>query len=392
VILPDPTPDDAAPFTEEALALELDALPGGVAGRDNEENEVPDLVDMVVRLSQPLDDSAFRQAPPFAPGSAAIIDGAELVRLCALPDATQVPAIATRGVVRSTRLEHIRMLRLLRTLPADLQALPAPTAVAEFMMRRRKEKQWRWATTLKYLATCQGALASLPLLRHTNTVVRLQLSPIWTATMRATARLCREELPSQPRAASWMEVSQVLRTEPNILTFAAILLSWLTASRIGCVLQLSASDVTTHTDGSLSVRFQRGKGVLLRGQCYTVHTGIVPANFLPRLQRFLSEHPRFLFPQHFKGDQVRTALRRVNRALEQRSLRRGALQALALAPGITDETLLLYSGHSNVRTLRRYLNWGVAAHHTRAMMAPFGTTITTSPTASSPSQMTSTTA
>ena len=54
---------------------------------------------------------------------------------------------------------------------------------------------------------------------------------------------------------------------------------------------------------------------------------------------------------------VLAALRRVSHDLENRSIRRGALQALANA-GTPEDVLLLFSGHTNVVTLRRYLGWG----------------------------------
>ena len=56
-------------------------------------------------------------------------------------------------------------------------------------------------------------------------------------------------------------------------------------------------------------------------------------------------------------DVVLTALRRISSDLENRSLRRGALQALAIS-GVDEPTLLLFSGHVLVSTLRRYLAWG----------------------------------
>ena len=64
-----------------------------------------------------------------------------------------------------------------------------------------------------------------------------------------------------------------------------------------------------------------------------------------------------MFPQ-VKGADLKVALRVVDPALEQRSLRRGAIQALA-ASGLKDEELLHYSGHSSVQMLRRYLNYGL---------------------------------
>jgi len=46
-----------------------------------------------------------------------------------------------------------------------------------------------------------------------------------------------------------------------------------------------------------------------------------------------------------------------NIKLENRSLRRGALQSLAKA-GAPLATMLNFSGHSNVTSLKRYLNFG----------------------------------
>ena len=261
------------------------------------------------------------------------------------------------------------MLKLLQTMPPDIRNLPLPDAILEFLMRRRRSRKWRWSTTLKYLATAQGALSALPLYKDVRTELLLSRSKVWVHGMKATARRAREELPNQPQAATWSEVQTCLRNEPNLLVFCAILLSWLTAARTGCTLQLARNDVQAHEDGSMSVRFVRGKSVLLRGSAYTVHTPPCPPEFLPRLQRLLSERHSWLFPRDFKGSLIKDSLRRGgNTALEQRSLRRGSIQALATAPNMTDELLMLFSGHQSVNTLRRYLNWGVKAVHTRLRM------------------------
>ena len=131
------------------------------------------------------------------------------------------------------------------------------------------------------------------------------------------------------------------------------------------------SDITWH-DSCLSVCFRRGKGALLRGTAYTVHTGPIPMSYASRLRSWMEARRTWLFPKEVKGHLLRNALRRADPALEQRSLRRGSLQLLASVTGITDETLLLFSGHSSVKTLRRYLNWGVKANHTRTTMANVG--------------------
>ena len=263
------------------------------------------------------------------------------------------------------------MLRSLLSLPSDLHHAPIATAVAEALMRRRKERGWRWTTTIKQLACAQGALASLPLYRDTTYGLLLKKYPTWVHSLRAAARNARKELPRQPKAATWLQVKMVLDSEPSLPVFVAILLAWSTSARTGCILQLMKSDITWH-DSCLSVCFRRGKGALLRGTAYTVHTGPIPMSYASRLRSWMEARRTWLFPKEVKGHLLRNALRRADPALEQRSLRRGSLQLLASVTGITDETLLLFSGHSSVKTLRRYLNWGVKANRTRTTMANVG--------------------
>ena len=135
-----------------------------------------------------------------------------------------------------------------------------------------------------------------------------------------------------------------------------MLLTWLTCGRGGDVLLLKPKDAEEHATG-LRVSFWRGKTVKTRGP-YTVFTQMPPEEFLEDWKAHVQQATRnqFLF-QGVKGEQIKIALRRVNPRLEQRSLRRGALQTLA-ATNISDEKLLHYSGHTNVTMLRRYLDFG----------------------------------
>ncbi len=61
------------------------------------------------------------------------------------------------------------------------------------------------------------------------------------------------------------------------------------------------------------------------------------------------------------------ALRRTNSKLENRSIRRGALQTLTAA-GATDQELMLFSGHTTVQMLNRYLLWGSVGSHKKTVM------------------------
>jgi hypothetical protein len=58
------------------------------------------------------------------------------------------------------------------------------------------------------------------------------------------------------------------------------------------------------------------------------------------------------------GEDVAAALKRVDTDLEQRSIRRGALQHTATEDETSEEILMMFSGHRRVETLRRYLDWG----------------------------------
>jgi len=105
-----------------------------------------------------------------------------------------------------------------------------------------------------------------------------------------------------------------------------------------------------------SITYLKGKGVILRGP-YTVHT-IMPDDSL--LLRILEMPGEYLFPQD-KAEDIHklalTALKEVDRRIEQRSIRRGALQELAMTDA-DESTLLMFSGHRDAQMLWRYLGWG----------------------------------
>jgi integrase len=336
--------------------------------QDDEEQDAEDFADLVVTLMG--DDVEPAAVPPFQSGhrdsrSVTAMKGEDLLKLLQL-SAENVPSLSTLGIVKSTRQEHQRMLRLLHDLLVQLPSfhkLPLTTAVAELLLRRRKERNWRWSTTVKYLATAHGALALLPLYRQTTGPVLVKCCPVWGQTMKAAAQRARQELPKQPRAISWQELRQVLESETNTQTFTALLIGWFTAARLGCILQLQRRDLTTNDETrTIDVRFLAGKGVKARGP-YTVTTPAIPQPQWTRLVKYLSERPRHLFTMDTTGAQLKVALRRGHMENEQRSIRRGALQALALAPGMTTEILMRFSGHTQERTLMRYLNFGTKAKY-----------------------------
>ena len=155
---------------------------------------------------------------------------------------------------------------------------------------------------------------------------------------------------------------------------AFLALTWATCARPGCVRQLKLEDIALEGPGpdgypTLSVTFRRGKGVIFRGP-YTVHTVLWPeaAAALQHTMRQRSAGNQFLWEQRRSNNDVQqqllAALRSANPLLEQKSMRRGSLQQLA-AQGYDARTLMHFSGHTQEKTLMRYLNWGARSGELR---------------------------
>jgi hypothetical protein len=287
--------------------------------------------------------------------------------------APKIPSIALLGLAPTTRVEHRRVLAHLTSLPADLLDAPADIALVEWLSRRRKQRRWRGVSTAKNAACVQGAFRLLPMYRTGDAGLgcgaglRLGLSPVWQQFVRATSKMARAELPCQPKAATTAQVAAVLAMQdlPE-KTRMAILLGWVTTQRIGCIRQLAREDLVLNAvTRTVSVRFRKGKVVAARGP-YTVHSAPISLALWEQLQQFLASAPPAEVFRSLTGAMVKLALRRVDRQLEQRSLRRGAVQAQAAAPGMKNDVLLAYTGHVSLASLFRYLNWGLKARHVAA--------------------------
>ena len=277
----------------------------------------------------------------------------------------RLPHIVDQGLAKDTRAAHRRMLNFVTSTlqPSDRPLAPA---LLEMIQRSRVQRAWKCSTTMRYLASLQGALALLPLYRIATAPVLLNEDPVWRQALKSAALHAKEEAPRQPEPATLSDVRKAISLEKHLGVKVAILLAWVTCARVGCILQLRLSDLAWSDNPHLAITFNRGKGVRFRGP-YTVHTVLSPA-WARLLKRWSAARKTTLFPAQVTGVQVKLALRRSRPNLEQRSLRRGSLQHLAEQTNITEEQLLLFSGHTSVATLRRYLNWGLKGRDRKQMM------------------------
>ncbi len=276
----------------------------------------------------------------------------------------EVKDLALRSLALSTVKAHKRMLRFLSNMPEKYHQLNLDRAMEQYFLEVKSVRRWLPTTMMVKMATAHGALRLLPLYTEGELPVLMRESVTWMSAMKAAAKMAKQHPPTQPTAATWKEVEEAISKETQTSVKMALLITWLTCGRGGDVLLLKPSDVEITTRPSkeghakvMSVGFWKGKTVKTRGS-YTVFTQAPPQAMFNQWQEYHKSvgEQKYLF-RGVKGSQIKDALRRANPKLEQRSLRRGAIQALA-ATNLKDEELLHYSGHTNVTMLRRYLNFG----------------------------------
>lgn len=290
---------------------------------------------------------------------------------------TDMDDMAQHSLAVSTVKAHKRLLRFLMLLPEKYRQLNLDQAMVQYFLDLKVSRKWLASTMVVKMATAHGALRLLPLYVEGELPVMMKESVTWMSAMKAAGRLAKQTPPHQPQAATWEQVKTAIDKEKDTAIRMALLLTWLTCGRGRDVLLLSPKHVELIVRQEktkkgkpekvpvMSVGFYRGKTVKTRGP-YTVFTRQPPQEFQDEFSKFLKEADgrKLLFPG-VKGAKIKDALRRADKKLEQRSLRRGAIQALAKS-GVSETELLHFSGHTNVTMLRRYLNFGkVSAEGTR---------------------------
>jgi hypothetical protein len=139
-----------------------------------------------------------------------------------------------------------------------------------------------------------------------------------------------------------------------------LILWWALCARPGDTAQLADGDLLWTSPIALTVTFRRGKAVIVRGGPYSVHT-VIPEDWSYIVKNTAS--PNSLKEQERVHQMAMRTLLEIDPKIQARSMRRGALQTLALS-GAKMETLLCFSGHRNEKMLLRYLDWG--RHYGRA--------------------------
>ena len=297
------------------------------------------------------------------PPTAARITGAQLASLLTLPEIENEhrSELINRALVTSTMQEHNRMLRQLANMPDHLLQLPLPIAIPIMLWAQYIDLCWAPTTLFKYMCTAQGALRLLPIYRQQAPSIQLSNDTHWMMALKGARHMAVEHIPNQPKAATINAINIALNSTSGCFrshTRIVIMLAWLTASRLGCIRKLRAEDVTFNLETkSMHINFRRGKGVRARQQAYTVTTLIATDAWWQEITEYINDRQGgYLFPQSLTDSIITKPLKAAG--IEQRSIRRGSLQTMALIPAVTDEILMNFSGHASPKTLHRYLDFG----------------------------------
>lgn len=218
---------------------------------------------------------------------------------------------------------------------------------------------------LRQMGNTAGALANLSSYDTTRQPILLKDMPSWRSACRTARQRKNQSIVEQKQIITLPSLRRILHDNATPLPIRQLVaIMWLTAARPGCALQLRRENLQwlPSSPDRLGVHFQRGKGAKFRGP-YTIHTAI-PPNFLPLLKPLIDDQTsRWLWIAPSKNERDRLAkqlnsrLKAENTRYAGYSLRRGALQHLA-GKGMKAADLMSLSGHTTVKSLQTYLDFG----------------------------------
>lgn len=289
-----------------------------------------------------------------------------------------LPNLISSAMTDRTQIEHVRLLKELVEFVGGM-GTTAPRAVtgedvARYLQHRQENPRRQTVSgTVKWttIATLHGhIMGALRDARYYG--FDIQYEPNTTEFRRLDHSITRRAHATRvdfPTPASFQEVNttfEALLDHPHSCRLYAaryLALWWITASRPLDATYLHSLDMTHGNNGQVSIKFLKGKGVNLRGP-YTVHTAL-PDRWARHKHWILHFEGVVVPEQRLQVVQRMTLaqLRITNPKLEARSIRRGSAQSLA-ATGASDDTLMMFTGHTSVATLHRYLDWG-AQHQGR---------------------------
>lgn len=269
-----------------------------------------------------------------------------------------VSAIAWAAITPDVRRAHLRWLRELRSMPADLLHRPLAQAAIELVRRMAAARSWRWSTIARALSNIRGALLALPLYSNESTGTDLSKSPEWRAASITSRRRNNETPPCPPppiNKEQYLAARRILRPDTQHETF--LLLMWSFAARAADIGGLNAEDVVIAEGGRIAATVRRGKGAKFRGPYPVAAVATMEdAALLARHMATRRPHERLFFGLPEIRSAVAKALQKALPGAGLPSVRKGAARHL-VASDVPEHDVARLTGHTRLDTLRRYLGY-----------------------------------
>jgi integrase len=275
-----------------------------------------------------------------------------------------VSRLAWEATSHGVRQQHIKWLREIRSMPADLLDMDLPQAILELVRRRALANKWKWATIERQLATAKSALANITLYTNIGNPILIDTDPEWRQAKRGAARFKSETPPEPPppiTIAQYNEAKALLRADPKAQLLLTML--WAFAARAGDICSLKPENInigkpTREGLMRIALTVRKGKGAAFRGP-YPIPSTMTRAD-TQELQRWMAQtdatHRIFRDTTQLKT-RVKHALRKVLPKAALPSVRKGAARHLATT-GMAEEDLMQLLGHTRLETTRQYLGYG----------------------------------
>lgn len=296
-----------------------------------------------------------------------------------------ISKLAWESCSPGVRKQHVKWLREIRSMPADLlPPVPLAQAVLELIRRMAITRRWKWSTVERAMASAKSALAHITLYTNVAEPIAIDKDPEWRAAKKGALKFKNETPPNPPPPISYgeyMTARNNLRSDPKAALLLAML--WAFAARSGDITGLTPECINIGEEtqdglGKLAITIRRGKGACFRGP-YPI-ASMMQRNDLNELRRWLAQTPktkRIFEETTTLKNRVRRAIQTGNPAASLPSVRKGAARHLA-ATGMTEEELMQVLGHTRIETTRQYLGYSEhltanqrrAQERTRALQCP----------------------
>lgn len=245
---------------------------------------------------------------------------------------------------------------------------PLDMIIQAFLENRARQRNWAPQTLHRQASSLHGVFANLPLYSNCQEQLYMNQSARWKLLMSKWKMESHKNQPQFQVAVTVEDLNLALDSTPNLRTQVCLILQWYLAARVGDILRLRVENIILFKPSSLQVTIDSGKTMAKRLP-YTVNSAMPLDHFNllteylfslevsgPKAPVFPTQGPTGV-PWVKQQQLMRQALRIANPDLNTRAMRRGALQTMA-NNNVPPDTLMTFSGHTNIETLKRYLNYG----------------------------------